>query len=137
MPSLQWSHVLQLPGMHKKGITCLAGRMVSDTVAIFASTSSDSIVVIWEMVIEPTPGGKMALLLDCDSCFLEHIAKNHTDLASCIFLFFYLVILTVLNCGECVLLLHSSYFLFLLQAAAKCLACILCPLAQNQWFHFP
>ncbi|KAG0524708.1 hypothetical protein BDA96_07G234800 [Sorghum bicolor] len=54
----EWSHVLQLPGMHKKGITCLAGRMVSDTVAIFASTSSDGIVVIWEMEIEPTtPGG--------------------------------------------------------------------------------
>nr|CAB3481309.1 unnamed protein product [Digitaria exilis] len=52
-----WSHVLQLPGMHKKGITCLAGRMVSDTVAIFASTSSDGIVVIWELVIEPTTAG--------------------------------------------------------------------------------
>lgn len=60
MPSLQWSHVLQLPGMHKKGITCLAGRMVSDTTAIFASTSSDGIVVIWEMAIEPTTGGKIA-----------------------------------------------------------------------------
>lgn len=62
MPSLQWSQVLQLPGMHKKGITCLAGRMVSDTIAIFASTSSDGIVVIWEVAIEPTPGGKMAYL---------------------------------------------------------------------------
>lgn len=62
MPSLQWSHVLQLPGMHKKGITCLAGRMVSDIIAIFASTSSDGIVVIWEMVIEPTPSGKMAMM---------------------------------------------------------------------------
>ncbi|ONM02643.1 Elongator complex protein 2 [Zea mays] len=56
-PSLQWFHALQLPGMHKKGITCLAGRMVSDTIAIFASTSSDGIVVIWEMAIEPTTGG--------------------------------------------------------------------------------
>lgn len=62
MPSLQWSQVLQLPEMHKKGITCLAGRMVSDNIAIFASTSSDGIVVIWEMSIEPTPGGKMAYL---------------------------------------------------------------------------
>jgi elongator complex protein 2 len=41
--------------MHKKGITCLAGRMVSDTIAIFASTSWDRIVVIWEMAIEPNP----------------------------------------------------------------------------------
>lgn len=62
MSPLQWSHVLQLPGMHKKGITCLAGRMVSDTVAIFASTSSDGIVVIWELVIEPTTAGKSLLL---------------------------------------------------------------------------
>ncbi|KAL6646091.1 hypothetical protein ACP70R_017699 [Stipagrostis hirtigluma subsp. patula] len=53
----EWSHVLQLPGMHKKGVTCLSGRMVSNTVSIFASTSSDGIVVIWEMVHEPTNGG--------------------------------------------------------------------------------
>jgi len=61
-PSLQWSHALQLPGMHKKGITCLARRVVSDTIAIFASTSSHGIVVIWEMAIEPTPSGKIASL---------------------------------------------------------------------------
>jgi len=53
---------LQLPGMHKKGITCLARRVVSDTIAIFASTSSHGIVVIWEMAIEPTPSGKNASL---------------------------------------------------------------------------
>ncbi|GJN03869.1 hypothetical protein PR202_ga21359 [Eleusine coracana subsp. coracana] len=37
----EWAHVLQLPGMHKKGVTCFGGRMVSDTASIFASTSSD------------------------------------------------------------------------------------------------
>ena len=83
--------MLQLPGMHKKGITCLAGRMVSDTIAIFASTSSDGIVVIWEMVIEPTPGGKMALLLDCDEYCLEHNFKNLTSLANHTLLFSYLI----------------------------------------------
>lgn len=100
MPALQWSHVLQLPGMHKKGITCLAGRMVSDTIAIFSSTSSDGIVVIWEMVIEPSPGGKMSLLLDCDGYCLEHNSKNHTDLASQVLLFFYCMILMILNFGN-------------------------------------
>ncbi|KAM0829279.1 hypothetical protein ACQ4PT_066974 [Festuca glaucescens] len=50
----EWSHALELPAMHKKGVTCLAGRMVSDTVSIFASTSSDGTVVIWEMAVEPT-----------------------------------------------------------------------------------
>ncbi|ONM02645.1 Elongator complex protein 2 [Zea mays] len=59
----EWFHALQLPGMHKKGITCLAGRMVSDTIAIFASTSSDGIVVIWEMAIEPTTGGQGGYLI--------------------------------------------------------------------------
>jgi hypothetical protein len=59
MSALQWSHALELPAMHKKGVTCLAGRMVSDTVSIFASTSSDGTVVIWEMAVEPTTSGKM------------------------------------------------------------------------------
>uniref|UniRef100_A0A0D9X997 Elongator complex protein 2 n=1 Tax=Leersia perrieri TaxID=77586 RepID=A0A0D9X997_9ORYZ len=45
----EWTNALQLPVMHKKGVTCLAGRMVSDTVSIFASTSSDGTVVIWKM----------------------------------------------------------------------------------------
>jgi elongator complex protein 2 len=45
--------------MHKKGVTCLAGRMVSDTVSIFASTSSDGTVVIWKMEDEPTSVGKI------------------------------------------------------------------------------
>ncbi|XP_047072216.1 elongator complex protein 2-like [Lolium rigidum] len=53
----EWSHALELPAMHKKGVTCLAGRMVSDTVSIFASTSSDGTVVIWEMAVEPTTSG--------------------------------------------------------------------------------
>uniref|UniRef100_A0A0A9D3X7 Elongator complex protein 2 n=1 Tax=Arundo donax TaxID=35708 RepID=A0A0A9D3X7_ARUDO len=53
----EWTHALQLPGMHKRGVTCFAGRMVSDTVSIFASTSSDGIVVIWEMAVDPNNGG--------------------------------------------------------------------------------
>uniref|UniRef100_A0A0E0AX08 Elongator complex protein 2 n=1 Tax=Oryza glumipatula TaxID=40148 RepID=A0A0E0AX08_9ORYZ len=53
----EWTHALQLPVMHKKGVTCLAGRMVSDTVSIFASTSSDGTVVIWKMEDEPTSVG--------------------------------------------------------------------------------
>jgi elongator complex protein 2 len=32
--------------------------MVSDTVSVFASTSSDGTVVIWEMVAEVTTSGK-------------------------------------------------------------------------------
>jgi hypothetical protein len=62
LPASQWAHALHLPGMHKKGVTCFAGRMVSDTAAILASTSSDGVVVIWEMTIEPTADGKMAIV---------------------------------------------------------------------------
>jgi hypothetical protein len=42
-------------------ISChhLARRMLSDIVSIFASTSSDGTVVIWEMVAEVTTSGKM------------------------------------------------------------------------------
>lgn len=59
LSALQWTRALQLPVMHKKGVTCLAGRMVSDTVSIFASTSSDGTVVIWKMEDEPTSVGKI------------------------------------------------------------------------------
>jgi hypothetical protein len=100
---LQWSHALQLPGMHKKGITCLAGRMVSDTVAIFASTSSDGIVVIWEMAIEPTPGGKIASLWIANIT-VRSLIFCHADLTiqTLILILFYFMILTVLGNVHCI-----------------------------------
>lgn len=54
----QWKNVLQLPQSHKKGVTCITGIMVSETDAIFASTSSDGSVYIWEVVLPTTPGGR-------------------------------------------------------------------------------
>ncbi|KAJ0095654.1 hypothetical protein Patl1_15093 [Pistacia atlantica] len=53
----KWKNVLQLPQSHKKGVTCITGIMVSETDAIFASTSSDGSVYIWEVVFPSTPGG--------------------------------------------------------------------------------
>jgi elongator complex protein 2 len=50
--------VLQLPQSHKKGVTCITGIMVSETDAIFASTSSDGTVYVWELVLPSTAGGK-------------------------------------------------------------------------------
>ncbi|KAG8047838.1 hypothetical protein GUJ93_ZPchr0008g13479 [Zizania palustris] len=61
----KWSHELQLPGMHKKGITCFAGRMVSETVSIFASTSSDGTVVIWKMEDGPASVGAGSCKVSC------------------------------------------------------------------------
>lgn len=45
--------------MHKKGVTCLTGVMISHTVAIFASTSSDGIVLVWKIDLPSTAGGKL------------------------------------------------------------------------------
>jgi len=88
--------------MHKKGITCLAGRMVSDTVAIFASTSSDGIVVIWEMEIEPTtPGGKIASLWIANIT-VRSIIFCHAGLTIQTLILFYFMILTVLGNVHCI-----------------------------------
>ncbi|XP_020082935.1 elongator complex protein 2 [Ananas comosus] len=54
----EWSHMLQVPEMHKRGVTCLTGMMISDVTAIFASTSSDGVVLIWKIVFSSTVGGK-------------------------------------------------------------------------------
>ncbi|XP_072979268.1 elongator complex protein 2 [Typha angustifolia] len=54
----EWRHVLQVPEKHKKGVTCLTGMMISDTVSLFASTSSDGMVLVWEMVLPSSVGGK-------------------------------------------------------------------------------
>ncbi|TQD87030.1 hypothetical protein C1H46_027413 [Malus baccata] len=52
----KWRYVQQLPQLHKKGVTCITGIMVSQTEAVFASTSSDSMVYIWEVVFPSTSG---------------------------------------------------------------------------------
>ncbi|KAG6757723.1 hypothetical protein POTOM_038045 [Populus tomentosa] len=56
----KWRQVLQLPQSHKKGVTCITGIMVSETDAIFASTSSDGTVYVWELVL-PSAGGECKL----------------------------------------------------------------------------
>lgn len=54
----QWRYVLQVPELHKKGVTCISGIMVSETEAVFASTSSDGTVHLWEVVFPSTGGGE-------------------------------------------------------------------------------
>ncbi|KAL6188026.1 hypothetical protein ACLB2K_039420 [Fragaria x ananassa] len=65
----KWRYVLQIPELHKKGVTCISGILVSDTEAVFASTSSDGTVYIWEVVF-PTTGGGDCKLLHLDSLFV-------------------------------------------------------------------
>lgn len=50
-------HAIQVPATHKKGVTCLTGMMVSQSVALFASTSSDGVVHVWELVFPSSIDG--------------------------------------------------------------------------------
>lgn len=49
---------MQIPELHKKGVTCISGIMVSETEAVFASTSSDGTVYLWEVVFPSTGEGE-------------------------------------------------------------------------------
>lgn len=49
---------MQIPESHKKGVTCINGIMVSETEAVFASTSSDGTVYLWEVAFPSTAGGE-------------------------------------------------------------------------------
>ncbi|GFZ16036.1 elongator protein 2 [Actinidia rufa] len=50
--------VLQVPQPHKKGVTCITGIMISQTDVVFASTSSDGTVNIWELILPSSSGGE-------------------------------------------------------------------------------
>ncbi|XP_059649673.1 elongator complex protein 2 [Cornus florida] len=63
----KWRYVLQVPQPHEKGVTCINGIMVSQTDAIFASTSSDGTVCLWEVVFPSISGG------DCKLSCLESL----------------------------------------------------------------
>ncbi|CAI9785400.1 unnamed protein product [Fraxinus pennsylvanica] len=56
----KWRHVLQVVE-HKKGVTCITAIMVSDTDALFASTSSDGVVNVWEVILPSISGGECKL----------------------------------------------------------------------------
>ncbi|XP_052187549.1 elongator complex protein 2 [Diospyros lotus] len=64
----QWRYVLQVPQSHKKGVTCIAGFMISETDAVFASTSSDSSVYVWELALPSSSGG------DCNLSCLDTLS---------------------------------------------------------------
>ncbi|KNA10485.1 hypothetical protein SOVF_143980 [Spinacia oleracea] len=64
----KWRQVLTVPQPHKKGVTCISGIMFSATEAIFASTSSDGTVNIWEIILPVTVGG------DCKLSYLESLS---------------------------------------------------------------
>ncbi|KAG0458283.1 hypothetical protein HPP92_023440 [Vanilla planifolia] len=53
----KWRHVLKVPRMHNKGVTCFAGILLSENNGMFASTSPDGIIVLWEMVLPSDADG--------------------------------------------------------------------------------
>lgn len=53
----KWRYVSPVPQPHKKGVTCITGVMISLTEAIFASTSSDGTVNVWEVILPSASGG--------------------------------------------------------------------------------
>jgi len=62
--------VSQVSQSHKKGVTCIDGIMVSPTEAMFASTSSDGTVCIWELVFPLTSSGKPYFSDDNVYCYV-------------------------------------------------------------------
>jgi elongator complex protein 2 len=64
----KWRYVSQVPQPHKKGVTCITGIIVSETDAIFASTSSDGTVSIWEVMFPSIHRG------DCKLSLLESLS---------------------------------------------------------------
>ncbi|KAI3733919.1 hypothetical protein L6452_13377 [Arctium lappa] len=56
----KWRYVSQLLQSHKKGITCITAIVVSQTEALFASTSSDCVVNVWKTVL-PSFGGECTI----------------------------------------------------------------------------
>lgn len=54
----KWRYVSLVPQPHKKGVTCITAIMISETDAIFASTSSDGTVNVWEVAFPSVVGGE-------------------------------------------------------------------------------
>lgn len=56
LPERKWRYVLDAPQLHKKGVTCITGIMVSEEKTIAASTSSEGSVCVWELILPSTAG---------------------------------------------------------------------------------
>ncbi|KAH6763057.1 elongator protein 2 [Perilla frutescens var. hirtella] len=57
----KWRNVLQLPEKHRKGVTCISAIVMSQTEVIFASSSSDGVVSLWEIIFPLSAGGECKL----------------------------------------------------------------------------
>lgn len=49
---------MQIPEKHKKGVTCITAIVMSQTDAIFSSSSSDGVVNMWQIIFPTSAGGE-------------------------------------------------------------------------------
>ncbi|KAL1568382.1 Elongator subunit elp2 [Salvia divinorum] len=56
-----WRNVLQVSEKHKKCVTCISAILLSQADALFASSSSDGVVSIWEIIFPSSAGGECKL----------------------------------------------------------------------------
>ncbi|GLJ29453.1 hypothetical protein SUGI_0580580 [Cryptomeria japonica] len=59
--------VSQVPKSHEKGVTCISGAMLNNLEGLFASSSSDGTVCVWEVGFPSQSGG------DCNLSMLQTI----------------------------------------------------------------
>eukprot|EP00252_Welwitschia_mirabilis_P027284 TRINITY_DN9322_c0_g3_i1.p1 TRINITY_DN9322_c0_g3~~TRINITY_DN9322_c0_g3_i1.p1 ORF type:complete len:854 (-),score=210.17 TRINITY_DN9322_c0_g3_i1:1-2562(-) len=59
----KWRQALQVPEKHQKAVTCITSYMRRPSNALFASTSSDGTVCIWEVCFPAQTGGGLELSL--------------------------------------------------------------------------
>ena len=92
-----------MPQQHKKGVTCISGIMLSANEAIFASTSSDGTVNIWEIILPMTVGGglicihlKFAYMM-CSDFFLTSPTCRLSSVKVIFFLHYAISLLKMVN----------------------------------------
>ncbi|MCO5578076.1 hypothetical protein L7F22_031914 [Adiantum nelumboides] len=66
----KWKSIQQVPNSHLKGVSCIAGLMLSPCEALFASCSSDCTVRVWRATLPSEIGG------ECKLSFLQCIATG-------------------------------------------------------------
>lgn len=66
--------MLQVSDAHKKGVTCITAILISPSDAMFASTSSDGAVNVWELILPSSEEGKLSFSLSNPVKFLICLA---------------------------------------------------------------
>lgn len=144
--------MLQVSEKHKKCVTCISAIVLSQTDALFASSSSDGVVSIWEIIFPSSAGGELLGLEQSYTIKSAFALHWYYIQFQCLYLSFYrgtfvivkyqlmwivveVSMLQLIICSS--LLFDFSYlFIWISQVNASCLACILLLLVENLWLLF-